>query len=223
MPKFQASRKPKRQPNRQGRQPSAPSTALTVLGGQTIRNLPPAIRNVVHKFCRTVQLSSAAGGVAANSLSYAFAFSDLPGYTEFTTLYDQYRFESIELVMIPSITMLPANYPIVGSNVSVLDYDDSVALASANLALQYETAIIHPIDEKFMRVVKPRCALQANNANSGASAGQANMEAQWCDSANPGIPHYGLKVYLGAESSSGSNYVTYSVFARYWFHCRQTR
>jgi hypothetical protein len=200
------------------------SRNLTVLGSQTFpREIPLPVRNVVHKFCRTVKYTSAAGGVAANSLVYPFALSDLPGYTEFTTLYDQYMIESVELVLIPSITQLMSNYPIVGSNISVVDYDDSVALASVTAALQYETAQIHPLTDRIVRRVEPRIALQANNANSGASAGQVSARSQYIDSANASVPHYGIKIYLDAEASSGSVYVTYTVYARFWIALRQTR
>ena len=81
-----------------------------------------------------------------NPTLYGFNFSlnDLPNYTEFTALYDQYKINAVRFTMLPqqtqSISIGSVNNPIANARVfSAIDYNDGSAPASVDELREYKT------------------------------------------------------------------------------------
>jgi len=171
----------------------------------------------LHNFTRTAIYSNfVTSGASATYAQYAFALSDLSGYTEFTALFDQYRINKIEFKMQPSMTMMTPGSQQLGVIASVVDYDDSTALGSFNAALEYGSCQTWNVNDTLQIALKPRMALAAY---SGAFTSYANMQDQWIDAASSGVLHYGIKIACGTTTLAQ----TYIVLARFHFSCRSTR
>lgn len=111
---------------------------------------------------------------------------DLPGYTEFTALFDLYRFDKLQIDFIPT---QQTGYS--GNLVTVIDYNDaSVPVSIANL-MQYQTAQQNAAGSTVRRVFTPRIDLAAYSGSAFTSYATAAM--QWIDTASPDVIHYGVK------------------------------
>lgn len=166
---------------------------------------------------RTVTLTPISGSTIAEvDVAYSFQLSDLPGYTEFTSLFDQYRIRKVVVRFIPDITIAtPASGT--GNNVaySAIDLDDSTADTITGIE-QYGTCVVHNNVKPFSRIIYPKFAIAAY---SGAFTSYAQSQG-WVDCASASIQHYGLKVAF-AQNSGNAN--TWRVSATYTVEMRGTR
>ena len=176
---------------------------------------------------RMVSLSPLSGTSGTDDLaSYSFQLSDLPNYTAFTALYDQYRIRAVKMEFIPQQAYAPVVLAGVVVNVNApllttcLDLDDATTPTSA-VVQAHESAMCHgtlnsSCIAKYTRWVKPAIAIE--NYQTGGFGGYTSKTDQWCDSASPATQHYGLKAWVACPSGSGA-YVTY-VMATYYLEFR---
>lgn len=131
----------------------------------------------------TVQLSNA----PLDTFGSVFTqLDDLPGYTEFTALFDLYRFEKLQVDFIPT---QQTSYS--GNLITCIDYNDaSVPVSIANL-MQYQTAQQNAAGSTVRRVFTPRIDLAAYSGSAFTSYATAAL--QWIDTASPDVIHYGIK------------------------------
>jgi hypothetical protein len=132
------------------------------------------------------------------SLAYATTLSMVSQAASFGAVFDQYRIDEIEFTLRPFFTTgqsgmhTPLLY-------TVIDYDDAVTLTGGNATfLSYENCITSQY-ETVVRAFKPHVAMAALDTTAYTSS--VNAESPWCDMANSGIVHYGLK--LGMDASGG--------------------
>lgn len=132
-----------------------------------------------------------------------FALVDLPGFTDFTNLYDQYRFNKVVWKLIPKISEASLN---AGSNSnanlqqihSVLDYDDNTAPTSINQLVQYQSHRMTRGSQIHSRVLVPKCQMSV----SGAAA--APKAKQWLDCDQTSLVHRGIKFIVPAAATPGT-------------------
>lgn len=150
--------------------------------------------------------------------SFVFKLSDLPNYTDFTNLYDQYRFVGVKATIInPCIETRVYNSAtglestrVPGTLISAVDLNDASA-ATVNQVLEHESAVIHGCGMKMTRELIPALA-QA--AYQGAFTGYTARQNQWVDANSPSVEHYGLK--LGVRNSGlGDSNATFEIFLTY--------
>lgn len=144
----------------------------------------------------TQQLSYIAG---FNYGSYKFKLSDLPSYTEFTSLFDSYRLCAVKLTVIPyanSAEISTAQLPIV---YSVIDYTDASVPSSANALMEYPYCRIQRMDRPYNLYIKPKVA---DSLYQGAFTGYG-MGKQWVSTASPDVEHYGWKYGIECPSACG--------------------
>ncbi len=136
-----------------------------------------------------------------------FKLSDLPNYTDFTALFDRYRFVAVVCKFIPTTkpTEVGSATSLIGDNplvYTVLDYDDASAPLSVDELRQFDTAQVNPIGTYFERVLVPKAAL-GSYSGTFASYSQAPQN-MWHDCNSPNIQFYGLKWATTAFSTSGT-------------------
>lgn len=158
----------------------------------------------------------AASTTVETDAAYSFQLSDLPNYTEFTLLYDEYRIDKVVMTVIPDTqqTLTTAGQ---GNCVmwSVLDYDDATALTVLALQ-QYETCKTHNSIKPFTRTVVPRWAKAVySGAFTSFSSGSG-----WIDSASAGVQHYGIKLGIATQQGTSN---TYTIVCDYYVSFRKTR
>lgn len=130
----------------------------------------------------------------------SFKLSDFAS-SDVTALFDQYRFNAVEVKMIPRVTdrspdtSIPPPYLF-----TAIDYDDAAAITAISDILQYANCQSHPWDKSFVRRFRPNVALAAYGG--GVFSSYANKTLQWIDVASTGVEHYGFKVSTAAYSTS---------------------
>jgi hypothetical protein len=157
--------------------------------------------------------------------AFSFQLSDLPGYTAFSALYDQYRILAVKVEFVPvnlatttnnagSITNTPS--PILHT---CIDLDDATTPTAA-VVLSHQTYKCHgaytPASAtKYVRWLQPAVAM---DVYQGAFGGFASKTNQWIDAASPGVAHYGLKAWL--EMPTGSVNTRVHMYATYYMEFR---
>jgi len=148
--------------------------------------------------------------------AFNWQLSYLPGYTEFTALYDQYKIESISLRIIPTATTSTPNDPATGYVTLAVDYDDAVTPTSMTSLFEYGTCQVFQPTEVIEMKLHPRIA---KAAYSGAFTSYASEPAGWIDVGSPSVQHYGLKVGLAQTTVV----LKYNVFAEYELSFKSSR
>lgn len=161
----------------------------------------------------TVSASLVAATTAPyGSVVYA-TLSSLPSYTDFTALFDQYKFDMIKVTFYRPYQQTGTMDIAANASQSVLpqlllhtavDFDDAVAPVTPPDLQQYpsyQCTILTGSADRFSVTFKPRVALAAY---SGAFTSYANMDA-WLDSASPNVQTYGLKFLLEPRFADGSS------------------
>jgi hypothetical protein len=157
----------------------------------------------------TVQMSAFSQFLATSTtvpvfIAKSFALANFADATPYLTVFDQYRIEELEVWIEPET---------VGGSfaqiTSAIDYDDDTTPSSVNSVMAKQNSLLTSGGTGHYHHFKPRAAMAAYA--SGTFASFANMPAPWCDSASPGVLHYGLKM---ASQPTTSGTVTYSLCVR---------
>jgi len=125
-------------------------------------------------------------------IGYSFNLAQFPGYTSYTTLYDMYRFDWLEVQVIPSVSITQTGAPITGYYVETVDLDDAVSPTGPNVLLQYAAHRVHRITQTFKRAWRPRLAVSASD-NTGTPQLAFNTRG-WVDGSSPTIAWFGFKM-----------------------------
>lgn len=178
--------------------------------------------NVVYKFTRISTYGNIdVDNTADYSNAYVFKLSDLPNYTEFTSLYDQYRITFVKFYIYfqadPLVNMTAGSF--IGRVYTALDFDDSVVPSESDIQ-QMRYVRMHRPFGVIKRGLKPRCLNMMYNDGITTAYSLANRKV-WLDCANPNITHYGLKVYI--NKPSGTYHVTATVQAKFYVQFKSPR
>lgn len=148
-----------------------------------------------------------------SGFGWSFAFSDMHDYTEFTSLFDQYRIDAVTVSF--TVRTNTGAWPLM---YVWQDRDDSTAPTAISDAEVVQSA------KRFLpSSTSPTVTLRLNPRPKvpGISGNTYTSErAMWCDCAVPGEAHYGLKLWLLANTGDDS-VITMSV--RYHFSMRGVR
>lgn len=129
--------------------------------------------------------------------SEVFQLNKFSGYSQYTGLFDQYRFNEIEVWIEPTTSPSTASAD-VGTCVTAIDLDDTNVPTSVASVEDKQTALSTGGFSGHYHRWKPHMALAAY---SGAFTSYDNAPANWIDSASPAVQHYGIKI---AVTNTGS-------------------
>lgn len=184
--------------------PFAPPTIPDVLPMVLKRDKP-------HTFARSYagaqivssNLSDTVGGIV-------FQLGLVPNYTEFTTLFDEFRIlqAKIEFDPLTSASTAPPLY-------TAIDYDDGTVPSSVNELRQYESLMTVPSNRYFRRVLNPKASAAYYQ---GSFTGFGSSYGPWLDTGSYSVQHYGLKYIL--PQTATPNAATYNVNITLVFQCR---
>lgn len=163
-------------------------------------------------------LASTAG---VTSVAYYWTLDQLPGYTEYTSLFDQYRIKKVD-VLIQTKNPIGSG-PFGYSPVRIMgtpDFDDSTPASTESDIQQYQNLQVwRPNTDKKFTII-PRIA---KAAYSGAFTSYSNDPAGWLDVASPSVRHYGLKVLITADTGSGDDTCRFNVISRVYLEFKSQR
>lgn len=173
----------------------------------------------VYSFTRTAPaflLSSVAG--VDTYFGLQFDLAQLPSYTEFSALYDEYKIEKVVLnFLCQSVTNYTYTNQARSYMLFVKDYDDASAPGSAAELLQRDNLIIKNGHSSFKITVYPKVARALYNGVSTAYQSGSG----YIDLTYPDVPHYGLKYMIAQTQTTNNTY--FQCFVTYHLKFRGVR
>jgi len=194
---------------------------LPVGGLPTLDTTPmmPPRKASIYTFRRTMTLGTIAASISGDTINaWPITLGALPGATEFTSLFDQYRILECTYSFIPYFTEATSSSSgtVPGIIGSAVDYDDANFVLGLSDLQQYESYQRVNCVVPFKRVVRPRSAVAMY---SGAFTSFGNVYGQWIDSASPTVQHYGLKTVIHGTTFAASTNL-YELEATVVLQCR---
>lgn len=175
----------------------------------------------LHHFKRTYVGSDISGGTTITSGALSFALNSLPGYTEFTNLFDCYRINKIVVKFVPAVTS--AEVGATSTNpmtnfFTVLDFNDATALSTLNDAFEYGNLKMTRGYKTHTRVFTPSTLLLGSDSSDRAAMPKYK---QWITTAEADILHYGCK-YV-AETQATAADIVWKTYVTMYFSCKSVK
>lgn len=156
--------------------------------------------------------------------SYAFSLAQLPSYTDFTNLFEQYRINAVKLQFMPTFDSADLNFNPAGTGsvwtriprmYTIIDRDGNPQLSTENAMIQYGNVrqITSPL-KPFSVYIKAPC-VQVATANNVTLVGGAPKGKQWIDCDNYNIGHWGCALG-GIAGGTTSGQIIYQVVATFY-------
>jgi hypothetical protein len=188
------------------------------------RDVPPRpipSRDRVYSFERTYSAAPITSSNAGDTGSIQFTLDSLPGYTDFTALFDQYRIRHVRIQCSPLAapfgqSTTATSYPTV---YTVIDYDDASVPTSVTQLQQFDTLMVTPNAQSLERHIAPRPALAAYSG-SVFTAFASSPNTMWIDSNNVTVPYYGFKWATDGVTTVSGSYQLLSVNITVSLECR---
>lgn len=165
------------------------------------------------------------------SAAYQFKIDDVPGISEFTTMYDQYRISRVSL----EFNFMTASESVVDLNPTgrhrctlllIEDQDDATAFPNTNAgwsaALETGRAIRHVFPNKTNRVVyNLRPKVLTGIVDTAGTVLARGLASPWLDASTTDAKYNALKIMMqGEPASSGGDGYFFRVFATYYLEWR---
>jgi len=219
----------------------------TIEGCRLMRNplnFTPIGTNQVYHFLRRTSTittySATAGSFVTNSsmttftqntatvpldvfVALAFQLSDLPDYTEFTNLFDQYCIVGVQIRISPRTN----NGGAIGPTFlyGLKDLSDAAIPSSLQQFREYQTVKEYTVTTQtntpWTIKVSPRVAL--GTYAGSVFTGYSSPGMTWQGSQTPTTQHYGLKLAIPAGVSGSSNQWSYDMDFCYHVVCRMNQ
>lgn len=150
-------------------------------------------------------------GVGATFYGFEFQAGNLPNWSAFSALYDQYCITKFVIKLIP-MTNLNGVQPLTGASLgnpgiiaTLIDTDDGTALTTLAQMEQYQSyksqAVIST--KTITRTFVPGVDTTVIQTG-GAAVNAMNKKLQWIDCSFSSIAHFGMKIYLDAYANANA-------------------
>lgn len=167
------------------------------------------------------------GAATTSEEAWAFTLSALPNYTEFTTLFDQYKVKGIKAQFYPRTNVLALNnlsgtLTTIPPLLTCIDYDDNTA-EDYNKLMEKAGTKSHSEFKPFSLFFRPKPLVEIYKTaiSTGYAIAPGNA---WLDCSNPDLPHYGLKVAtLPYSLANTGNDPIWDIIFTYYVQFRQPR
>lgn len=164
------------------------------------------------RIIRTVSLGTIASAALTNTYgAIQLSLDQLPSYTEFTNLFEEYKIDKIVLKFYPAQMTENDNGTAASTPIFMYAIDKSDATAPASLNEMYQYAGL-----KIVNVLKPFTfkfyPCWSQYAYTGGASGYGTARGFLsCD--YPAVKHYGVKYVMGLSGvASSSGYNVFAVF-----------
>lgn len=150
--------------------------------------------------------------------AYNFSLSDLPNYTEFTSLYDMYKVNAVKITFIPQVTQSVSSGTVNNPNASsrffsAIDYNDGTAPTSLDDLRQYQTCRMTPILRQHRRFIMKPKILDSNGFSI----------SPWMTTASATANYYGLKIAVEPMDSTSTTTMMYTIEAKFYLSFKQVK
>ncbi|AUM61913.1 capsid [uncultured virus] len=156
----------------------------------------------VQLFTRWMKLNPITGttGTTETSFGQSFKLNQLPNWTEFQNLYDEYKIKAVKFTLIPAsnVTLYSSAFPAITDQTlqsnkyfTCFDYND-VTTISADAIRQYATCKMTTGTRLHKRFIYPRVTT-AVAEGSGAYGTATSMRQPWINMASNDTQFFGIK------------------------------
>lgn len=208
----------------------------------TRRSVP--MRNMVYTFnrsklafeARLVNTSNTSGTAWVEARGMDFSLTELPNYSEFGTMFDQYRICGVKVTWTPLTNAYGSRQQGTGVNapsycpqlLTYIDLDDSTDPSIDAFADLFENSRVkvRSLDRPRSVFLRPRVINVIRNDTVPNDAYSLNPRKEWLDMGTPGILHYGLKSFINCPTVStitDDPTFRYQLSIKYYFQCRHVR
>lgn len=176
----------------------------------------------VHHFKRTLIGTSINTATSTTFGAYAFSLAQLPDYTEFTNLYDQFRINKVLVKLVPNVNSAEAGATQRLPQVhSVLDYNDSTAPTTLDELVQYNNYRMTMGSRIHTRKLTPAFLDNVFETSSVTRGSNPNFK-KWLSTSNAtAIPHHGMKWAIGSTASASA--ITYTPYITFYISCKSVK
>lgn len=182
----------------------------------SLRDIQPMKRKKfqVHTFQVKVDKGNITANLTGTNGAFFFSLNDTPAPTDYTSLFDQYRIQQVQIEFMPSVqpfgpSTTTTDLPVL---LTTIDYDDATAQSFATLQ-QSETAQVVSDQTYHQRTLTPRFAISGYGGVFGSFA--LAPVGSWVDSNSPAVQYYGVKWATSPVSVVSGTYVLYRCIATY--------
>lgn len=159
----------------------------------------------------------------------------VPDNSDFTSLFDQWCIEKVEVSILPSYSnagMSSNGLVMLPSIVHAIDDDDNTAATNLQLQqygnAQYTQLLQNAASGTMtpLRTFRPKPALAAYQTGATFAYGELTRGPKWLDISYPTVPHYGFKAALDPSTATGtpSSVMAYlDVVVKYHFKFKTVR
>lgn len=146
--------------------------------------------------------------------NYVFKLEDLPGSTDFTSLFQKYRINKILVRVIPKENVFNGAQDAAPQVVDVVDTTSSAAQTQTSALLQYANCKVRtgmrPWTVKFTPSVLYDVGVTQTTTNISAP-----KYKQWLSSSNINIPHLGYRLQFSPVGTATTS-LTYQIITSYY-------
>jgi len=187
----------------------------------------PLIRSSENKVFTIVQTTNdytlAQAAITPSFLSFNFSLDQLPQYTSWTAVFDQYKFDQVQVIIRPmynAVGLASLSTVRVPQLFTVIDYDDNATPSTLAQLQEYSNCKI-AVQETTCCTFAPHMAVAAYSGS--AFTDFANLAPSWIDAASPDVKHYGVKMGCDPGVSGQTLLQAWNVSVRYQISFRNIR
>jgi hypothetical protein len=176
-------------------------------------------RDKVYTFTRSIDLGQLLNStVSPTAFANAPSLSSLPGSTDFTSLFEQWRFIQLTWIFVPMTTSTVQN-----PFYTWFDQDDDFPPTDITQGLQSQTLRISALGSVIERTCTPQISQDGASNGTVTSGYVAPSPNLWCDEASPGSKYYGIKAFATANTNVANNVPLYNVLVNVVIQTRRPR
>lgn len=146
---------------------------------------------------------------SANAYAFTFALTDLPDYTKYTTLFQQYALTYIKMTVIPSADSNTSPGQTSSMVYYAVDYDDAVAPTQDQMLSKQGVRMKYTL-RPFTIKLRPRVLGMVYE--SGGTTGYSPRRHTWLTTNDSTVPHYGVKMWFSTPAAN----MVFRVHATYY-------
>lgn len=189
----------------------------------------PAAGGIVNIKRTTIEtpfsVANAWGGAQWN-----FRLDKLPDFSEFNTVFTQYRINAVKMLFVPYVDGIDAitqanstNWLSIPRLYAFVDRDSQPRLSFETDVLQHSKLKIvkNPMAPFTVYCSKPACGLGIATTSSVAYSGVKSGQWIACDS--PSVPHYGVVTGGMIPASTAGRTLSYNVICTYYLQFKGTQ
>lgn len=159
--------------------------------------------------------------------SIQFALNSTTDFGDFTNLFDRYKITGIKLKFLYQCNLANADSTTGTNSLPLLSYSfdaDDAAVPGTIEEVQRKQYCKQKIlngNYSFSTFIKPRVLKQVYL--TGLTDGYNSAPACWIDSAQPGVPHYGLKMWLNNWTPGATKLNQLTITPTYYLALKDTQ